>query len=167
MSNHLPSLSPRAAGFHEAFVNPPIEYGPLPFWFWNGLLEKDALLRQLQGFQDAGCAGAIIYARHGLRTPYLSPEWMELVKVVAARGKDLGLQVWLADDENWPGGVGPQGGEAWYLKIHRYGASGGTVQAWDAPGENLAACAFVTPAYDATLEWSKVVDLTASVESGR
>lgn len=167
MSTHLPPLTPRAEAFHEAFLNPPLEYGPLPFWFWNGWLEKDVLLRQLHGFKDAGCAGAIIYARHGLRTPYLSPEWMELVKLVAARGQELGLQIWLADDENWPGGVGPEKGDAWYLKIDRYQAAGETVRQWDAPGENRAACAVVTPPYGAALEWSKVVDLTASVEGGR
>ena len=169
MGPTLPILSPRVLAWHSAFADAGREFGPLPLWFWNADLDEVELLRQLDLFENAGCAGAIVYARHGLRTAYLSSEWMSLVRVVAARARERGLQLWVADDENWPGGVGPDAGQGYYLKVERRSASAAsssgdcqrisTSEPASPDTGILAACAFVRPPEGTPLDAANVVDL--------
>ena len=155
------SLPAHAASVYDGFVAPPREYGPLPFWFWNGLLREDEILRQLEIIRDAGCAGAIIYPRHGLRTPYLSPEWFGLVRAVLGARKDL--RIWVADDENWPGGVGPDPGQAWYLKATRSLAASPGVLVVEAPGRIIGAGAIPSGEDESSISGSSILDLASYV----
>ena len=51
------------------FQNPSPEYRAFPFWAWNGELEPEVLLRQIQVFQQMGMGGFHMHARAGLSTP--------------------------------------------------------------------------------------------------
>ncbi len=92
-----------------AFRNPPATYRPAPFWSWNDKLELVELERQIEEMADKGWGGFFMHARVGLVTPYLSEEWMELVKGCVRKARDTGLQAWLYDEDKWPSGFA--GGE--------------------------------------------------------
>ncbi|HET6383986.1 MAG TPA: hypothetical protein VFJ58_11395 [Armatimonadota bacterium] len=158
----------RAADVHAGFLTPPRDCGPLPYWFWNGRLDENELLHQLGQINAAGCAGAIIYPRHGLRTRYLSDEWIRLVGVVAAKSRKLGLALWIADSENWPGGTPAGANDAWYLKIARQNAAGETPHVFHTLGATLAACAFLRPGDQTQIsDPADLLDLTSQAQGSR
>ena len=64
----------------EVFRNPGSEYRGAPFWAWNCKLEAEELTRQLDVLKEMGFGGAHLHTRTGLDTPYLSDEFMEMVK---------------------------------------------------------------------------------------
>ena len=86
------------------FRSPTSEYRGVPFWAWNTQLERQALLRQLEVFARMGFGGVHIHPRTGLATPYLGAEFMAHVRASAERAQELGLKVWLYDEDRWPSG---------------------------------------------------------------
>lgn len=80
------------------------EYAPIPFWSWNNQIEQEEILKQIQDMKEVGCGGFIIHARTGLKTEYLSEEWFSLISVCLRRAKELGMYVWIYDDNGWPSG---------------------------------------------------------------
>lgn len=80
------------------------EYRPIPFWSWNGKLEKERLLRQIDELQMDGMGGFIMHARSGLKTAYLSEEWMQAVEACGTYGRERGMQPWIYDENGWPSG---------------------------------------------------------------
>lgn len=89
----------------DNFKSPPMEMGILPFWFWNGELDNDEMEWQMKEYLDKGVTGIFIHGRFGLAVPYLSPEWFQKVKVVVDKGRELGLDIWIYDEMNWPSGT--------------------------------------------------------------
>ena len=53
------------------FKNPPSEYRGTRFWAWNGKLQKDELVRQIEDFKSMGFGGFHMHVRTGLETEYL------------------------------------------------------------------------------------------------
>ena len=45
-----------------------------------------------------------IHPRPGLITEYLSDEWFELYKYAVEKGKELGMKVWIYDENSYPSG---------------------------------------------------------------
>lgn len=88
----------------ELFKNPTSEYRGTPFWAWNCKLEKEELLRQIDIFKEMGLGGFHMHCRQGLATPYLSDEFMELVKACNEKAKKNGMLAWLYDEDKWPSG---------------------------------------------------------------
>jgi hypothetical protein len=82
-----------------------MELGILPFWFWNGELKKKELEWQMREYKDKGIQGLFIHGRFGLKVPYLSNAWFEKVKYVVEKAKDIGLDMWIYDEMNWPSGT--------------------------------------------------------------
>ena len=80
------------------------KYRVLPFWSWNDKLNREELRRQIDCFAAAGCGGFFIHSRVGLVTPYLSREWMELVKEACVYAREKGMTAWLYDEDMWPSG---------------------------------------------------------------
>ena len=70
-------------------------YRPIPFWSWNGKLEKERLLRQIDQLRADGMGGFIMHARSGLKTDYLSEEWMQAVEVCGDYGRALDMEPWI------------------------------------------------------------------------
>ena len=89
----------------ETFRVPPRELGILPFWFWNGELDYEEMEYQLRELHAKGIPGIFIHSRFGLTVPYLSDEWFKRVQFTIDKAKELGMQVWIYDEKNWPSGT--------------------------------------------------------------
>ena len=88
----------------DHFKNPPSRYRPMAFWSLNGKLEIDEMDFQLKEFNDKGFGGVFLHPRPGLITEYLSDEWFELCKHVMEKGRELGMETWLYDENSFPSG---------------------------------------------------------------
>jgi hypothetical protein len=86
------------------FLNPPNQYREVPFWSWNDELEPQELRRQVRLIKEAGWGGFFMHARIGLRTPYMSPEWMTCIEACVDEASKLGIDAWLYDEDKWPSG---------------------------------------------------------------
>lgn len=88
----------------ESFQTPPDRLNILPFWFWNGELDKSELEWQLKEYHDRGIPGLFIHGRFGLKVPYLSDEWFDRVEFVVQKAREIGIDIWIYDEMNWPSG---------------------------------------------------------------
>ena len=89
----------------KLFAFPSSEYRGKPFWSWNGKLEKEELLRQIEVFHEMGMGGYFCHSRIGLETEYLGEEWFDLINACADKGESLGMETWLYDEDRWPSGI--------------------------------------------------------------
>ncbi|MCL2305991.1 MAG: hypothetical protein FWC43_11670 [Planctomycetaceae bacterium] len=89
----------------KQFENPGNEWRGKPFWSWNGKLEKEELLRQIDIIHKMGFGGFFMHSRTGLITEYLGDEWFELTNACADYAETLGLEAWLYDEDRWPSGT--------------------------------------------------------------
>lgn len=62
------------------FENPTSEYRGTPFWAWNCKLTPELLTGQIEILKEMGFGGFHMHSRTGMATPYLSGEFMALVK---------------------------------------------------------------------------------------
>lgn len=88
----------------KLFSDPPAEYRGKPFWAWNGKLEEQELLRQIDIMKEMGFGGYFMHSRTGLETEYLGKEWFELTNTCAGYGEKQGMESWLYDEDRWPSG---------------------------------------------------------------
>ena len=51
-----------------------------------------------------GFGGYNMHPRVGLETPYLSEEFMDIVRFCTEKGKENGMFSWLYDEDKWPSG---------------------------------------------------------------
>lgn len=86
------------------FANPPSAYRTAPFMVWNGKVTEAEIDRMLKEFKDAGCGGAFIHPRPGMITEYLSDEWYSLYRYAVDKGKEMGLNIWIYDENSYPSG---------------------------------------------------------------
>ncbi|MFW5858351.1 MAG: glycosyl hydrolase, partial [Planctomycetota bacterium] len=93
------------ADLATTFAQPGSTYRGKPFWAWNGKLEEEELRRQIRVFHRMGLGGAFMHSRVGLDTPYLSDEWMRLVKACIDECETLEMEAWLYDEDRWPSGA--------------------------------------------------------------
>ena len=89
----------------KAFKMPDWRYRAKPFWSWNGDLEADELIRQIDRFKEMGMGGYFCHSRIGLETEYLGEKWFELIDLCAEHGKKTDMQTWLYDEDRWPSGT--------------------------------------------------------------
>ena len=54
--------------------------------------------------KEMGMGGVFIHPRPWLITEYLSDEYLELVRYSIDQGKELGLLIWLYDENSYPSG---------------------------------------------------------------
>lgn len=80
------------------------DYRVVPFWSWNGDLNKERLDAQMQDMAARGFGGFFMHARGGLKTEYLSEKWFDMVRFCIEKGKEYGLQPWVYDENGWPSG---------------------------------------------------------------
>lgn len=78
------------------------KYKPIPFWSWNGQLKQEELLEQIEWMRQTENGGFFMHARSGLKTEYLSEEWMACIKACADAAGDM--QAWAYDENGWPSG---------------------------------------------------------------
>lgn len=80
------------------------EYQSVPFWSWNDKLEKEVLIQQIDWMKEKGIGGFFMHARGGLKTSYMSEEWMQCVDACVEAAKERGMQAWIYDENGWPSG---------------------------------------------------------------
>lgn len=90
----------------NAFKNPGKEYGSAPLWVWNTKVNKEIIDSMMLDFKKNAFGGVIVHPRPGLITEYLSEEWYSLFKYAQLKGKELGLNVWIYDENSYPTGFG-------------------------------------------------------------
>ena len=88
----------------ELFRNPANEYRGVPFWSWNCKLRKDLLEKEIIHMKEMGFGGYNMHPRVGLETPYLSDEFMDMVRFCVEKGKENGMYSWIYDEDKWPSG---------------------------------------------------------------
>ncbi len=89
----------------ELFGNPGSEYRGAPFWAWNCDLKEEQLVKQLDILKEMGLGGAHMHCRSGMSTPYLTDEFMALVKACVEKCRKEGMLAWLYDEDRWPSGA--------------------------------------------------------------
>jgi hypothetical protein len=94
----------RYSQLKEWLADPPPEYRGTPLWDWNDRITKEGIAFQLEEFKKAGMGGVFVHPRPGLITEYLSEEWFELFDYAVQKGKELGLLVWIYDENSYPSG---------------------------------------------------------------
>jgi hypothetical protein len=88
----------------KLFADPPSGYRSAPLWVWNDKMTREEIRRELEDFKARGIGGAFIHPRPGLITPYLTDEWFSLCAYAVESGKELGLKIWLYDENSYPSG---------------------------------------------------------------
>ena len=86
------------------FQNPPAEYTTAPFFVWDAKITTDEIDRDLESFRNAGSSQVIIHPRPGLINEYLSEDWFSLFTHAVAKGKELGMKIWIYDENSYPSG---------------------------------------------------------------
>ncbi|MFH0990611.1 MAG: glycosyl hydrolase [bacterium] len=101
--SNLPSSDSYKA-VRQLFLNPPSELRSAPLWVWNDRVTKKQIDEQLTDFRAHGIGGVFIHPRPGLITEYLSNEWFALCRYTVEKGKKLGMNIWLYDENSYPSG---------------------------------------------------------------
>ncbi len=83
------------------------EFGIMPFWFVNGAMEYDEMAYQLKEYKAKGIPGIYVHARFGTleNTGYLTEDWFDRLRFTVKTAQELGLQIWVYDEYNWPSGT--------------------------------------------------------------
>ena len=100
---------------YQAFQQPASEYRPFVRWWWNGdKVEADELVRELRLLKEAGIGGVeinpIAFPTYcdSLGKPslqWLSPEWINMLKVCFDEAKQLDITCDLLVGSGWPFGA--------------------------------------------------------------
>ena len=89
----------------ELFLNPTSEYRGAPFWSWNCKMTPELLEKQIDYLKEMGFGGFHMHSRSGMDNPYLSEEFMGLVKSCVNKAKKEKMLAWLYDEDRWPSGA--------------------------------------------------------------
>ncbi len=76
------------------------------FWAWNGDLNKEVIKNQLTDFASKGISDVFAHARAGLKVPYMGEEWLNAFAYAIEVAKEVGIKVWIYDENGWPSGFG-------------------------------------------------------------
>ena len=90
----------------ELFQNPTSEYRGTPFWAWNCQMTEEKITTIVDALKDMGMGGGHIHCRTGMNNPYMSQEFLDLVKDAHKKFKDRQMITWLYDEDRWPSGAG-------------------------------------------------------------
>jgi hypothetical protein len=88
------------------FNEPPKEYTTAPFFVWDAEITEEEIDKDLVSFKKAGSSQVIIHPRPGLVNEYLSENWFKLYQHAVEKGKDLGMDIWIYDENSYPSGFG-------------------------------------------------------------
>ncbi|MFW6156994.1 MAG: glycosyl hydrolase, partial [Armatimonadota bacterium] len=98
----------------ELLRTPSAACRPAMFWLLNGPVSADVIREQLHQMAERGCGGFFIHPMgenfrvgdfiSGIEPPYLSDEYMDLIRVAVEEAAELGLYAWLYDEGGWPSG---------------------------------------------------------------
>ncbi|MBM3495866.1 MAG: hypothetical protein FJX72_16310, partial [Armatimonadetes bacterium] len=110
----VPSPESRSRFGALAFRKPDSFHWPGHMWIWNDKLDQATLKRQLADMASHGALSPMPLPEPKEFRPtnmptrmepgYLTPEFFDMVRVVADESKRLGLRLWLYDEGGWPSG---------------------------------------------------------------
>ena len=90
--------------FYEVFEKPSKEYKPAPLYVWNTQVTQDLIDHTMSELSKQGFGGVFVHPRPGLKNEYLSTEWFSLFRHTLDVGKELGMNVWIYDENTFPSG---------------------------------------------------------------
>ena len=93
-----------SAELRQLFADPPAQYRSAPLWVWHDQITEEGIDFQMKEFKRAGIGGVFVHPRPGLITEYLSAEWFHLFDYAVQKGKELGMKVWIYDENSYPSG---------------------------------------------------------------
>lgn len=88
----------------EEFRDPSGSFRSAPLWVWNTEVTHTDIDRMLGELKEQGFGGAFVHPRPGMVTEYLSDDWFDLYKYSVEKGKELGLDIWIYDENSYPSG---------------------------------------------------------------
>lgn len=98
----------------QSVSNPGALMRPMPRWVWNGRVDHDRLLAQMDDMLEKGVRAFFMLALPsafqpndfgaGLEVDYLGDQHMEAVRRVVVEAAKRGMKVWLHDEGGWPSG---------------------------------------------------------------
>ena len=86
------------------WADPPADYRSAPLWDWNDSISEEGIDFHMKEFKKAGIGGVFVHPRPGLITEYMSDEWYRLFDYTVKKGKELGMNVWIYDENSYPSG---------------------------------------------------------------
>ena len=95
---------PTSAEVAKAWVSPPSEYGPEPYFGMNGGVTIESLSRDLDMMKSLGFHAVTAQAGGGMTTTYLTPEYFAFFKQFVLEAKKRDMRVWIVDDIGYPSG---------------------------------------------------------------
>jgi len=101
--------------------DPPAGYRAAPLWDWNDVITKKDIEFQMKKFKEGGIGGVFIHPRPGLVTEYLSEDWNQLFDYTVEMAKELGMQVWIYDENSYPSGFAGGHVQARYPDSYKHG----------------------------------------------
>ncbi|MCE5251779.1 hypothetical protein LLG96_16340 [bacterium] len=88
----------------KEFVDPPKHCRPSPFWSWNYRMEPAEIENRIRDMKKRGFGGFFMHSRTGLRTQYMSDDWMRAVRRGIEVAREVKMEGWLYDEDRWPSG---------------------------------------------------------------
>ena len=95
---------PTAAEVQKAWVSPPPEYGPEPYYGLNGPVDETVIRHDLDTMKSLGYQAVTVQAGYGMKFAYLSPEYFAFFKTFVAEAKKRNMRIWIVDDAGYPSG---------------------------------------------------------------
>ena len=98
----------------EVLAHPDAIHWPGYFWFWNDVLERETLFRQLRDMDSVGAKNIWILPvpadfrpnsmKTNLQPEYLSQEYLAILDDLVVEMGRRGMKLWLYDEGGWPSG---------------------------------------------------------------
>jgi len=95
---------PTAASVQRAWIDPPPEYGPEPYYGLNGAVNQTVIERDLDTMKALGYRAVTVQAGYGMPFAYLSPEYFKFFRMFVDEAKKREMRVWIVDDAGYPSG---------------------------------------------------------------
>ena len=101
-----PAPTPHPAGTpHDAEASELFHpTGLIYFWVINDGTDRPRLVKIAEQLKARGIAAVVLHPRSGLRIPYGSNDWFELIHWLVELCQGCGIQVWLYDEDPFPSG---------------------------------------------------------------
>ncbi len=96
--------SPTSAEVRKAWLAPPPEYGPEPYYGMNGPVDEATIRRDLDTMKSLGYEAVTVQYGYGASFAYLSPEYFAFFKTFVAEAKKRDMRIWIVDDAGYPSG---------------------------------------------------------------
>jgi hypothetical protein len=95
---------PNSGSLYQGFLDPPRDFSPMPFWFWNGKMDGSVIQQEIRDMVAQHVYGAFLHGRDGLETPYLSEGWFKAIGAGLEQSKSSGFEFNFVDEYDWPSG---------------------------------------------------------------